>query len=97
MTAQDKLRELARLFREAGVAHHHAYLATDGDDPDWPQWYAIYLRSKLRALLGVSFTVEELARVLKALEAERKRRQPDADWPTFYAEYLLSRDAELVA
>lgn len=97
MTAQEKLRELARLFREAGVAHHHANLATDGDAPDWPQWYAMYLRSKLRALLGVSFSIEELARVLKALEEERKRRRPDADWPTFYADYLLTREYETVS
>ena len=35
---------LVDLFREAGHAHHAAFAATDGADPDWPIWYADYLQ-----------------------------------------------------
>ena len=34
------LDELAALFRETGAAHHQAFAAKGGDDPDWPAWYA---------------------------------------------------------
>jgi len=94
MNQELKIRELARLFREAGAAHHQAFLDTNGDDPDWPHWYALYLGPKLRALFGLSVSLEELARLLMALEAERMRQKPAADWPTFYADYLLSREYE---
>ena len=40
-------RQLEELFREASEAHHQAYIETDGADPEWPLWYADYLRDKL--------------------------------------------------
>ena len=47
MTEEDLARQLEELFREVGEAHHQAYIETDGDDPEWPLWYADYLRDKL--------------------------------------------------
>src|SRR3954471_10797358 len=40
-------RQLEGLFHEVGEAHHQAYIETDGADPEWPLWYADYLRDKL--------------------------------------------------
>ena len=40
MPATDQRRCLIDLFAEAGPAHHRAYFAVDGADPDWPLWYA---------------------------------------------------------
>ncbi|MEM6634472.1 MAG: hypothetical protein AAF667_01150 [Pseudomonadota bacterium] len=46
--------ELADLLREAGSAHHQAFLAVDGADPDWALWYADYLHPKISGAFGFS-------------------------------------------
>jgi hypothetical protein len=38
------------LFREVGEAHHQVHIETDGADPEWPLWYADYLRERLGGL-----------------------------------------------
>ena len=43
MSARDLTTRIAELFHEAAEAHHVAYAATDGVDPDWSIWYADYL------------------------------------------------------
>ena len=93
MTRRSLAEQLARLFREAGHAHHQAFLAANGEDPDWPAWYAGFLQPQLQLLLGASFSCETLAELLTAAEKEREKRAPGADWPEFYAEYFLSREA----
>jgi hypothetical protein len=30
--------ELANLLNETAEAHHKAFAATEGEDPDWPLW-----------------------------------------------------------
>ena len=40
---------IAKLLRETGHAHHEAFAATDGADPDWPIWYAEYSKDLLLA------------------------------------------------
>jgi len=40
-----KRQQLMQLFRHAGSAHHQAFLATNGDDPDWPAFYANFFLS----------------------------------------------------
>jgi hypothetical protein len=51
----DLTRQLEELFREVGKAHHQAYIEWDGADPEWPVWYADYLRDRLAPLLDTSF------------------------------------------
>jgi hypothetical protein len=46
--------ELANLLNETAEAHHKAFAATEGEDPDWPLWYADYLLEKLRRMLKPS-------------------------------------------
>lgn len=36
MIIEEQRLELKSLLIEAGKAHHHAFLDTDGDDPEWP-------------------------------------------------------------
>ena len=38
--------ELANLLNEMAEAHHNAFTATEGEDPDWPTWYAEYVLEK---------------------------------------------------
>ena len=61
---RDLTRQLEELFREASEAHHQAYIETDGADPEWPLWYADYLRDKLALLLDATFTNSELVYML---------------------------------
>lgn len=81
------------LFREAGEAHHLAYSDTDGADPDWPIWYADYLRDRLAALLNATFTRSELVYLLVTLDRDVKTNAPGADWAAYYARWLLRRYA----
>ncbi len=35
-------KDLVELFRETGRAHHSAFMATDGVDPEWPIWLCLH-------------------------------------------------------
>ncbi len=91
MTDPTLSTQLSALFAETGRAHHHAFVATDGADPDWPAWYAAYLQPRLNPLLHRSYSVEELTRLVLALEAGRAALPPDQPWPHVYAHLLLER------
>jgi hypothetical protein len=56
--------ELANLLNETAEAHHKAFAATEGEDPDWPIWYADYLLEKIRQMLKAKFTKSELIYLL---------------------------------
>jgi len=50
------VERLAALFKETGDAHHEAFLETDGEDPEWPLWYAKYLQDRLTPFLAAPLT-----------------------------------------
>jgi len=84
--------QLTELFNETAKAHHNAFAATDGADPDWPIWYAEYLQPRTAAL-GLEFTKSELVDCLMKAELERSARAPDAPWPEYYADFFVERFA----
>lgn len=89
---EEKINALVELLRETAQAHHEAYAATNGDDPDWPLWYARYLQDQLPPHLGgVRIALSDLVYILKRLEIEHKSEAPGADWKHFYARSLLFR------
>ena len=90
-TDPDLKKQLSELFAETGREHHKAFIATDGDDPDWPAWYAGYLQPRLGALLHRSFSVDELTKLMHALEAEGAAHPSERPWPQVYADALLLR------
>jgi hypothetical protein len=90
MTDADLTRQLEGLFREAGEAHHQAYIETDGVDPEWPLWYADYLRSRLTPLLDASFTRSQLVYLLVMMANEQPLTAPGANWARYYAKKLLA-------
>ena len=85
----DLSQRLAHLLREAGDAHHRAFVATDGVDPEWPLWYAGYLHEPLARLLATPLTRSEIVYLLIAAERAHAVEAPERDWPEFYASYLL--------
>ncbi len=91
MTGHELEKNLEELLAETGPAHHQAFIATNGEDPNWAEWYAEYLRMRLNTMLDTGLSVSELAALLTEAEAERSKHSPDAEWPRFYAEYLLER------
>lgn len=89
-----ELRErLAELFLGAGRAHHTAFAATDGADPDWPIWYAEHLQTVLGEAMQVPFTKSELVYCLMTADFEHAARAPDDAWPGFYADHFIERFA----
>ena len=83
--------ELANLLNETAEAHHKAFAATNGEDAEWPIWYADYLLDKMRRMLNSKFTKSELIYILVSAEKENGRMAPGAHWPRFYANFIVSR------
>jgi NAD(P)H-hydrate epimerase len=83
--------ELANLLNETAEAHHKAFAATEGEDPDWPIWYADYLLDKMRQMLNAKFTKSELIYLLVSAEKKNGVVAPSAYWPRFYANFIISR------
>ncbi len=82
---------LEQLLAAAGPAHHQAYIETDGDDPEWPLWYAAFLVDDLSKTLGRRVTQSQLVFHLIDMERQRSREAPDAAWPDYYAQQLAAR------
>jgi hypothetical protein len=85
------IKELANLLNEAAEAHHKAFTATEGEDPDWPLWYADYLLEKMRQMLNAKFTKSELIYLLVSADKKNGVVAPGAYWSRFYAKYIISR------
>lgn len=87
-----RVADLAQIFREAGAAHHQAFLDTDGADPDWPIWYAHHLFPTLAPILD-DVTESEIVGWLLAWERTHHAIAPDRPWPEFYAQRLARLEA----
>jgi len=84
---------LAELLQEAGHAHHAAFGDIDGADPDWPIWYADYLKEPFAQRFDMKFHRSQLIYCLMDADYERQVRSPDSNWPEFYADELIERYA----
>jgi hypothetical protein len=89
MPADDRERRLAELLRQVGAAHHQAFSHVDGDDPEWPLWYAQHLQAGVQAALGKTLTVSEIVYWLVAAERDRASRAPVEEWPVDYARFFI--------
>ncbi|MBE0408138.1 MAG: hypothetical protein IBX69_00215 [Anaerolineales bacterium] len=81
--------EVEKLLQDAANAHHDAYLATDGFDPEWPIWYAEYLLEPLSSILQVSITKSELVYLLVRMDKEQSEIPAGEDWYSSYTNKLL--------
>ncbi|MEM1417317.1 MAG: glutathione S-transferase N-terminal domain-containing protein [Myxococcota bacterium] len=91
MTRDELRAAVAARLQKAHEAHHEAFAAAKGEDPDWAIWYATNLREELSALLGVELVLQELVVCLAHADAEHQARAADAPWPPFYARLLVDR------
>lgn len=85
--------DIAKFLTETGQAHHKAFAATDGDDPDWPIWYAEFMRDTFAERFGMEFTRSQLVYCLMKADIEHQARAPDSDWTTFYANEFVDHCA----
>jgi hypothetical protein len=95
MPVSDPRQHLIDLFRETGPAHHRAYQASDGADPDWPLWYAEYMQARLNAVLGTALTRSELVYLLVLVEKEHMAGAAGAAWPEYYADFFMGRFGDM--
>ena len=84
-----KKNELAALLLKASHAHHEAFKEVDGDDPEWPLWYAEYLQESLPALLGVKLTKSRI--VFELIHLNDNAQGGKEHWTEGYAEELLKK------
>ena len=96
MNTQNQKAALVEVFTASGKAHHQAFLASNGEDADWPIWYADYLREPLECLLQVAFTRSQLIYCLMHVEFERQTMLASTStnviaWPELYAQYFLEQ------
>jgi hypothetical protein len=87
----EEMEPLVELLIETRKAHHLAYQDTDGEDPEWPMWYADYMIDRLQGLLHAPLTRSELVCVLLNLSRIQPLEAPDEPWQEYYARYLLER------
>jgi hypothetical protein len=91
MPDADQRTQLVDLFRETGSAHHRAYIASDGADPDWPVWYAETMQARLNQVLDTALARSELVDLLVLVEKERAANAAAAHWTDYYADFFLER------
>lgn len=79
---------LAGLLRSAARAHRGMFPTTEGDDPDWPLWFAEHLRDSINDSLDRDFSVSDVVDVL--VSARRTATDVDpAHWPEYYADFFM--------
>lgn len=89
MSDEVKVQRLAALFKQTGEAHHQAFLKTNGDDPEWPLWYAEYLESRLTPFLAAPLSRSRLVFCLIGADDEHRATESDTPWPEYYARRFL--------
>ncbi len=83
----ETMEQIATVLAAAGPAHHAAYIETDGDDPEWPLWYAKHVIEDLRRILDrPHLTVSRVVWAFVDSDTSHRRDAPDAPWQTHYAE-----------
>lgn len=93
MTDPDLQQRLSHLFRDAAKAHHAAFAASAGKDPEWPLWYANYLLEPLGRMLDTTFTKSHLIYCLMNADFDHQALEPQTDWADFYAAEFIEHYA----
>lgn len=81
---------LADLLKQTGDAHHAAYEATDGTDPEWANWYSGHLQTLLGDGIGRPITRSEIVYLLCKAEIQQTTDGSDEPWPAYYARLILN-------
>ena len=85
--------KVADLLLETGRVHRAAFAATDGADPDWPIWYADYLKEPLAQQMHMNFHKSQLIYCLMDADFEHRARAAESNWSEYYADEIVERYA----
>ena len=85
--------QLTELFTETAKAHHEAFAATDGNDPEWPIWYAEYLQEAISEILQNRFLKRNLIYCMMNADFEYTARETDDPWQKFYSDHFIEHFA----
>lgn len=90
LAAMTRENKLAEVLSGAGKAHHKAFIKTNGEDPEWPSWYATYLLKETDFKNYVAGLNEStLAHLLEMLDHQFKNDTTRQKWSHYYARKLL--------
>jgi len=89
MTDDSQVERLETLFEQTSKAHHEAFIEADGQDPEWPLWYAEYLHERLQPFLAAPMTRSRLVFCLIGADEEYRAEESEVPWPRYYAERFL--------
>ena len=81
--------DLAAHMKRTGDAHHAAYHATDGTDPEWAIWYSAHLQTLLGDGLGRPITRSEIVYLVCMAQERQAADASDEPWPMYYAKLML--------
>lgn len=81
--------ELTEVLTEAGRKHHHAFISTDGADPEWAKWYAGFIQAVVWDGFGEVPTQSLLIHLLVGADRAHRTEAPDDPWQPFYARFIL--------
>ena len=82
--------QLADLLKRTGDAHHAAYEATDGTDPEWASWYSGHLQTLVGDGLGRPITRSELVYLLCKAQKDQDASGSEESWTDYYAKLILA-------
>lgn len=83
------IKTISDCLIETAEAHHKAFAATEGEDPDWPLWYSDHLHERMCNLLKAKFTKSELIYMLVMADKKMGLHAPGAYWPSFCARLFV--------
>jgi hypothetical protein len=87
----ENTRQLSELFHQAAETYHQVFSITDGEDPDWTNWYSDWLvnLSKLPQLVGAKPVRSEVTYLLVLLDKQYVQAASSVKWEDFYADRLM--------
>jgi len=89
MSNEVSVERLAALFKQAGEAHQQAFRQTNGEDPEWPLWYAEYLQDRLTPFLAAPLTRSRLVFCLIGADDEHRATKSEMPWADYYARRFI--------
>lgn len=87
-----ELDDLAGLLSQTAEAHHRAFIATNGFDPNWASWYAGYLLDNgFGQFVNIAHaSMVDLAALLIAADRQHQAEVSPPAWEPYYAKLLLA-------
>jgi hypothetical protein len=94
MNEEQKQRKetITALLHQAGEEHLATHKETNGDDPEWPIWYADYLlENGFESLLDAKLLRSDLIYLLVLVDKLQKSEAPGSQWERYYANFFVKR------